>query len=39
MAGRGSGGGASLSMETLLGLPCWGTWIGRKGSGDGHLFP
>jgi hypothetical protein len=22
------------------GLPCWGPWrIGRKGSGDGHLFP
>jgi len=22
------------------GIPCWGPWmIGRKGSGDGHLFP
>ena len=22
------------------GFPCWGPWrIGRKGSGDGHLFP
>ena len=22
------------------GLPCWGPWkIGRKGSGDGDLFP
>ena len=22
------------------GLPCWGPWkMGRKGSGDGHLFP
>jgi len=22
------------------GLPCWGPWrIGRKGSGEGHLFP
>jgi hypothetical protein len=22
------------------GLPCWGPWrIGRRGSGDGHLFP
>ena len=22
------------------GLPCWEPWrIGRKGSGDGHLFP
>jgi len=22
------------------GLPCWGSWrIGRKCSGDGHLFP
>jgi len=22
------------------GLPCWGPWrIGRKVSGDGHLFP
>jgi len=22
------------------GLPCWGPWrIGRKGTGEGHLFP
>ena len=22
------------------GIPCWGPWrIGRKGAGDGHLFP
>jgi len=40
------GGGLSLSLWKLCegnpegGLPCWGPWtIGRKGSGDGHLFP
>jgi len=46
MAERGSGGEASLSLWELCeknlegGLPYWVPWrIGRKGSGNGHLFP
>jgi len=45
MTERGSGGGASLPWELCEGSlegghPCWGPWrIGRKGSGDGQLFP
>jgi len=35
MVERGCGSGASLYGSSLK-----GTWrIGRKGSGDGHLFP
>jgi hypothetical protein len=42
---RGAVGVECLSLWELCegnlegGLPCWGTLgIGRKGSGDGHLF-
>jgi len=30
---------SSVRVTWKGGLPCWGPWrIGRKGSGDGHLF-